>query len=159
MDTTATLLLTFVDALPETTDGTNVEQTSREVARDLKAMGYDVIPKSTGSRGVGLYELLLELSGNIRDNKEMIVALLGLATPIVTYLLDRTKKQDAKKDQEDSGAITIVIGNTRLPIRSTQELDVELLTQLLEKQSFNIEQHPKAVTIEVAVPPRLPEEL
>lgn len=86
---TASVRLEFLDAQPQQPDPAETSAVARTVIGFLRASGYQVAPGYTGAMGGDVYELIQQAAQAVTSNKDMIIALIGLATPITTFLLGR----------------------------------------------------------------------
>jgi hypothetical protein len=155
---TVTLQLAFVDTEDNVGDPTVTAIVADEIATDLARDGYSISPTKTGQRGGVFYDLILQIGQNIQDHKDLLIALLGMATPILTYLLEKQKKQTAEGlTQQTPDQLIIVIGDARLPVRHEEDTKAEtLLNRLLEiDPGLNAEDVPLGnIVIQLPVPPR-----
>jgi hypothetical protein len=157
---TFTIHLAFVDADEQQPDPATVGETARQTVDDLRSQGYTVQPAYTGAKGGELF-----IIAGLISNKELLIALIGLATPILTFLLNRHEKRLDKEEQaaassqqaQQSTNIFITINQATAQVETADLDDNErLLHKLLAAQPDLIDTVTPESTpqIEVQVPPK-----
>jgi hypothetical protein len=162
---TFTIQLAFVDADKQQPDPATVGAVARQAVGDLRGQGYTVQPAYTGAKGGDVFTIAAQLGQNIVDNKELLIALIGMSTPILTFLLDRHEKRLDKEEQaaassqqaQQSTNIYITINQATAQVEAADLDDNErLLRKLLDVQPDLIDTVTPESTpqIEVQVPPK-----
>lgn len=155
---TFTIQLAFVDADEQQPDPATVGEVARQTITDLRNQDYTVQPAYTGAKGGNVFAIATQLGQHIVENKELLIALLGLATPILTVLLNRYEK---RLDREEAAAVPpsppifLTINHATVPVEAA-DLDDNgrLLHKLLAAQPDLIDTVTPESTpqIEVRVP-------
>lgn len=139
---TFTIHLSFVNADDRQPDPATVGEEARQAVNDLREQGYTVQPAYTGAKGGDVFTIAVQIGQSIVDNKELLISLISVATPILTFLLNRHEKRLDKNDrsavsqqQEQSIDIYISINQATVQV-DTADLDdnEQLLRKLLEVQ-------------------------
>lgn len=141
---TVTIRITFVSADEQQRDPATIGTIARHSIEELGQHGYTIQPAYSGTKGGEIFEIATQLGKNVVDNKELLIALIGVATPILTFLLDRQKKRlemneeqlaALNREQQQSIQIYLTINETTTPIAPFDLEDNErLLRKLLEQQ-------------------------
>src|SRR5437868_6408213 len=98
---TITIRLEFVSADDGRPDPVTTGTVTRQSVDYLRQQGYIIEPTYSGTKGGDIFTIASQLGQNIVDNKELLVALIGVVTPILTFLLDRREKR-LETDEEQS---------------------------------------------------------
>jgi hypothetical protein len=165
---TLSIQLAFVNADAQHPDPATVGEAARQAVGDLRSQGYTVQPAYTGAKGGDVFTIATQIGQNIVENKELLIALIGMSTPILTFLLDRHEKRLDKAEQAAASAqqqqqaqqstnIYITINQATAQVETTDLDDNErLLRKLLDVQPDLIDTVTPESTpqIEVRVPPK-----
>lgn len=116
-----TIQLEFVPASPQNVNPADVDEVGRIIFNSLRNKGYDIQPMYTGERGGALYNIAVQIAQSIQNNKELLIALVGLAVPIVDHLLDKRRerlKEQRKQSQfqERSFEVHLTINDQSITI-------------------------------------------
>lgn len=129
-----TIQIAFVDADERKTDPFTVGEEARESVNGLRAQGYNVQPAYTGAQGGDVFQIVTEIGQHIIDNKELLVSLIGLSTPILSFLLNRYEKRVDKQEalvasrqQDSSISVVLTIDQVSIPVKAHNVDDNELL--------------------------------
>lgn len=137
-----TMHLAFVNADDRQPDPATVGEEARQSITALREQGYTVQPAYTGAKGGDVFTIAAQIGQSIVDNKELLISLISVATPILTFLLNRHEKRLDKDDrsvmsqqQEQSIDIYISINQAIVQV-DTADLDdnERLLRKLLAVQ-------------------------
>jgi hypothetical protein len=129
--------LAFIDADQSRPDPAAVGAAAQQAAADLRGQGYTVLPAYSGAKGGDMFSIAIQLGQNIVDNKDLLIALIGLATPILGFLLNRYERQLDKKDtsgmgQQHAPTFTLTINQATAAVEAADLTDNErLLNKLL----------------------------
>ena len=111
---------------------------AREIAGTLRDEGYAVSPAYSGRRDGTVYDVAVQVAQYIQDNKEVLAALAGVATPIIQLVAKKLGEKPAQKqpspgkDQAPPAEITVQVNGTVVRIDTTQvPSDAEVLEQLV----------------------------
>lgn len=121
--------LCFQDADVSRRDPARVTTVALKSIEALEKAGYKVTPTYTGAKGGLLFEVVCGLAVSMYKNKDVLIALAGLATPIVTYFLNKKKSRE-EKDSPPSLVITINDAIRTIPIHGEMS-DNQLLEHLM----------------------------
>jgi hypothetical protein len=150
--------LEFVDADPQHPDPATTGAVARLAVGELRAEGYPIQPAYTGARGGEWFEIGRQLSQLIQDNKELLSALVSLATPVVGYFFRRRDSQGrASKQAQPHVKVEVVIDGKPIEVGSEDAGDVDrLVARLLRAQPNMVQTVTPASTLHVRVhvPPR-----
>lgn len=160
---TLSIQIAFVNADEQQPDPATVGEAARQAVGDLRRQGYTVQSAYTGAKGGDVFTIAAQLGQTIVENKELLIALIVTATPILTFLLDRHEKRLDKEEQaaassqqaQQSTNIYITINQATAQVETTDLDDNErLLRKLLDVQPDLIETVTPESTpqIEVRVP-------
>jgi hypothetical protein len=164
---TLSIQIAFVNADEQQPDPATVGEAARQAVGDLRRQGYAVQTAYTGAKGGDVFTIAAQLGQNIVDNKELLVSLISMARPILTFLLNRHEKRLEKEEQaaaptqqqQQSINIFITINQATAPVESADLDDNErLLRKLLDVQPDLIDTVTPQSTpqIEVRVPRKPP---
>jgi len=133
---TITIGLEFVDADPQHPDPATTGMAARRAVGALRAEGYPIQPAYTGARGGEWFEIGHQLVQLIQDNKELLSALVSLATPIVSYFFrHRDAQASASQHTPTPVKVEVVIDGKAIAVGSEDMGDVDrLMTRLLRAQ-------------------------
>ncbi len=116
---TQTVQLAFLPADPHTADPATINDLRLAVVAALQRDGYHVQAPYTGQRGGDVLDVLMHVAQQVRDNKEVLVALCGLVTPIITYLL---REHDTRAANEPAASqpvkVSMVVDGATLNIEA-----------------------------------------
>jgi hypothetical protein len=153
--------LAFVSADTNNPDPAIVGEVARQTVTDLRGQGYTVRPARTGAKGGDVFTIAAQLGQNIVDNKELLIALLGLATPILTFLLDRIEQRLDREEQstalsphtQEQSTNTYIIINQATAQVEADDLDDNdrLLRKLLAVQPDLIDTVTPESTLQIEV--------
>lgn len=94
-----TMHLAFVNADDRQPDPATVGEEARQSITALREQGYTVQPAYTGAKGGDVFTIAAQIGQSIVDNKELLISLISVATPILTFLLNRHEKRLDKDDR------------------------------------------------------------
>jgi hypothetical protein len=134
-DLNPTIRLSFLPAEDRVTPARTGE-IARAATADLRTAGYTITPADTGERGGPVYDLIMYAAQAVHDNQDMLKALVGLATPIVTALITWHQKQPTPADTppQDLEVVVTIAGATASAHSLAEANDAALLHQLLTAQ-------------------------
>lgn len=162
MSQSLTVHLTIVDADPTHPDPTAITHVAGGTADALRQAGVSVTPRYTGTRGGAAFEIIQQVADTLAANKDLLIALANLATPMVTFLLAQHRDRQQRQQSEDTSAaptVIIKVGSAEQAITVEKQLsEDELLQQLLamEPQLTAPVTPDTPIQIEVSVPPPPP---
>jgi hypothetical protein len=155
--------LSFVEADLKNRDPAIVNVVAHEAITALRGGGYTVHPVYTGTRGPVPFDVIMQVAQRVQDNKEFLIELVKLATPIVAALI--TWHQAYKKNNSDkTPPLTVVvnIGSASVPILPDKVHDNAWLLEQLLRADPNL---PTTITsestlaVDVQVSPLPPRDL
>ncbi|MCG8348165.1 MAG: hypothetical protein MI924_10355 [Chloroflexales bacterium] len=134
--------LTFIDADERKPNPFIVREEARRSVDALRVHGYTIHPVYTGSQGGDVFQLVTQISQTIVENRELLVSLISLSMPILTFLLSRHEKRLDKQEassishqRDRSTSIIFVINQASAQVEAADLGDSErLLQKLLEEQ-------------------------
>jgi hypothetical protein len=120
---------------------------------ELRAEGYPIQPAYTGARGGEWFEIGRQLVQLIQENKELLSALVSLATPIVSYFFRRGDPQGHASQQTPTYVkVELVIDNKTMAVSAEDAADVDRFTaRLLRAQPNLVQTVTPASTLHVRV--------
>lgn len=135
-----TIQIAFVDADERKPDPFVVGEEARETVNGLRVQGYSVQPAYTGAQGGDVFQIAAEIGQRIVDNKELLISLIGLSTPILSFLLNRYEKRVDKQEalaasgqQDSSVSVIFTIDQVSISVEARDlDDDERLLHKLLE---------------------------
>jgi hypothetical protein len=129
--------IAFVDADERKPDPFAVGEEARESVNGLRAQGYTVQPAYTGAQGGDVFQIATEIGQRIVENKELLISLIGLSTPILSFLLNRYEKRVDKREalvasgqQDSSISVIFTIDQASIPVEAR---DLDGNERLLQK--------------------------
>jgi hypothetical protein len=158
--------LEFVDADPRHPDPATTGAMARRAVDALRAEGYTIQPAYTGTKGGEWFDIIRQGVQMIQDNRELLTALVSLATPIITYFFQRRASQE-RASQPTSTLVTVnsvevVIENQPIEICVEETADVDRLVMRLVQAYPHLIQTVRpsgTLQVRVRVPPRVQESL
>ncbi len=128
-----TVRLEFVSADPTRPDPASVSAVADAALADLRARGLVAQPVYTGAMGGDVYEIARQFAQGLADHKEVLLALIGLATPIVSALAERVKRPPPTPSPASPSSVTIIVqlGNAQAEVSDPAITPDELLERLL----------------------------
>ena len=126
-----TVQFEVVPSDPRNPDPATVGEVGREVAGVLRHEGYAVQPAYTGTRSGTVYEIGMQVIKAVHDNKELLISLAGLATPILQYLLKHREEETGKDPVGEVLTITLDDSSTVKVQIADAAHDEQLLERLI----------------------------
>ncbi|HEU4325308.1 MAG TPA: hypothetical protein VFS21_19350 [Roseiflexaceae bacterium] len=120
----------FTDADPHRPHPVQRAEAMQATLEALRTAGYDARPAYTGAMGGDVLEVVRQLANSVQTNKEMLIALVGLATPVVTILGEQLKRR-AEARQQSLPQIVVIVETAQVTLPATPISDAELLQCLL----------------------------
>ena len=155
--TTGTMLRVEVTVLAA--EGQKVSQIalnllSQDIGDALQRSGYQLKGVDNGEKSGELFEVIRVIAQATYENKDIIIALAGIATPIVSHLLKRREEKQKKSEPSAPDYIVVVIPPTvrrEIIIDATVDDETKLLAKLLDIESELPEpgDQPPSVSVEV----------
>jgi hypothetical protein len=115
---------------------------SQDIADTIRVHGMTPKGVPTGEKGGEVIEVVRQIAQAAYENKDIIIALSGVAAPIVSYLLKRREEHQKKFDDDSKKSDSIVvIVQTEQPVRREIAIDRslgednKLLARLLEMEA------------------------
>lgn len=111
---------------------------SQDITDTIRAHGMTPKGVPTGAKGGDVIEVIRHIAQATYENKDLIIALSGVATPIVGYLLKRSEERQKKSNDAQESDSIVVIVQTDQPVRHEISIDRslgehdKLLARLLE---------------------------
>jgi hypothetical protein len=145
--------LAFLDADPQHPDPATTGAIARQAVGELQAEGYAIQPVFTGARGGEWFEIGRQLVQTIQDNKELLSALVSLATPIVSYFFRRRASQGRASQQTQAPVkVEVAIDGKPIEVGAEDTADVDrLVARLLRAQPNLVQTVTPASTLHVRV--------
>ena len=145
--------LAFLDADPQQPDPATTGVIARQAVGELQAEGYPIQPVYTGARGGEWFEIGRQLVQMIQDNKELLSALVSLATPIVSYFFRRRDSQGRASQQTQAHVkVEVVIDGKPIEVGAEDTADVDrLVARLLHAQPNLVQTVTPTSTLRVRV--------
>lgn len=135
-ETTPTVHLMFEPADPANRDPAALASVADAAVAALRHDGYTVTPVYTGTRGGDAFEIVRQAAQAVYDNKDLLIPLVGLAKPIVEYLLKQHEKKTSTPSQPAPATkVVVVIDQTAIPLNASDAAsDQTLLAALLRAE-------------------------
>lgn len=125
-----TLEIVFADADPQRPEPARRAEAAQVALETLQAAGYTTRPAYTGAMGGDVLEVARHLADAAQANKEVVAALIGLATPVISLLGEQLKRRSEARQQPPPQLVVIVEG-AQAALPAAPISDAELLQLLL----------------------------
>jgi hypothetical protein len=127
---------------------------SQDISDELQRSGHHIKGVDNGEKSGELFEVIREIAKTTYDNKDIIIALVGITSPIVSHLLKRREESQKKSDQNTPDSFIVVIPPTvrrEIIIDRAVGDETKLLAKLLDVESDLPEpgKQPPSITVEV----------
>jgi hypothetical protein len=120
-------------------DPAELGQVARKVSEALSSEGYTIDPTYTGEKGGALFEIVQQLAHQIQTNKEILVALLSVAAPIVQYLfkvcerrLEESEKGRRSKTEGQPINITVIVDGAPISVDASDADNAAMLVEVFK---------------------------